>query len=72
MGHSVKAYLKRLSAEKMECLLQECLQDDAQQRYGILFPELLQVLLKQVDEGKLILPAETKALLIKELREYQQ
>ena len=67
MNHTVEAYLRRLPAEKMEYLLQECLQEDAQQRYGLLFPELLQVLPEQSDQGKLILPAETKMLLIRRL-----
>ena len=70
MSHSVEAYLRRLSAEKMECLLRECLQEDAQQRYGILLPELLQVLLEQADQGKMVLPADTKALLIEQLKKY--
>lgn len=67
MNHTVEAYLRRLPAEKMEYLLQECLQEDAQQRYGLLFPELLQVLPEQSDQGKLVLPAETKMLLIRRL-----
>ena len=67
MNHTVEAYLRRLPAEKMEYLLQECLQEDAQQRYGLLFRELLQVLLEQSDQGKLVLPAETKMLLIRRL-----
>ena len=70
MSHSVEAYLRRLSAEKMEGLLRECLQEDAQQRYGILLPELLQVLLEQADQGKMVLPADTKALLIEQLKKY--
>ena len=60
MNHSVEAYLRRLPPEKMEYLLQECLQEDAQQRYGLLFPALLQVLLEQSNQGKLVLPTETK------------
>ena len=70
MNHSIEAYLGRLTAKKMECLLQECLQEDAQQRYGSLLPKLLQTLLHQADQGKLMLPAETEELLVKQLQSY--
>ena len=70
LKHTVQEYLKRLPAEKMKSLLQECLQEEAQHRYGIVFPDLLQALLERTERGEPSLPPQTRALLAKRLWDF--
>ena len=68
MDHSVNAYLKRLPSDKLECLLQECLQNDVRSRYGAMLPKLLKALLERADGGDLNLSPEIREYLVRNLQ----
>lgn len=63
MDHSTRAYLKRLSGEKLEHLLQECLQEDGLSCYGMSLLDILEESAERAEKGSLFLSPYVRALL---------